>query len=67
MGRGVGGIPYNITPMITNWQDVAVAVIAIVVGVMVVRRIWRFFVCGDSCSCADCGKECSHRKQGDSK
>lgn len=57
-------LPYNVVAMtvIINWQELAVAIIAIVVGVAVVRRVWRFFVCGDSCSCEDCGKECSHRK-----
>lgn len=49
--------------MIASWQEAVVAVVAVVVGVIVVRRIWRFFVCGDSCSCSDCSKECKHRKE----
>ena len=53
--------------MMANWQDIVVGGVAIVVGVIVVRRIWRFFVCGDSCSCQECGKECAHRKREDSK
>ena len=48
--------------MIGNWQEALVTVVAIVVGVIVVRRVWRFFVCGDACSCSECSKECSHRK-----
>jgi hypothetical protein len=62
MGYGVAGLPYNIDAMMESWQDVVVAVVAIVVGILVVRRVWRFFVCGDSCSCSDCSKECAHRK-----
>ena len=58
----MGGVPYNYVAMIVSWQEAVVAVVAVVVGVIVVRRIWRFFVCGDSCSCSDCSKECSHRK-----
>ncbi|MBO7283248.1 MAG: hypothetical protein J6U73_07640 [Alistipes sp.] len=48
--------------MIANWQDKAVVFIAVVVSILVVRRILRFFICGDSCSCSECGKECSHRR-----
>ena len=62
MAYGVVGLPYNTTHMIANWQDKAVVFIAVVVGVLVVRRILRFFVCGDSCSCTECSKECEHRK-----
>ena len=49
--------------MIGGWQEAVVTVVAIVVGVIVVRRVWRFFVCGDVCSCSECGKECGHRKK----
>lgn len=62
MAYGVDSLPYNIVAMIDNWQNIVVAVVAIVVGVILVRRIWRFFVCGDSCSCSECSKECAHRK-----
>lgn len=62
MAYGVDCLPYNVVAMIENWQEAVVAVVAIVVCVLVVRRIWRFFICGDSCSCSECGKECSHRK-----
>ena len=48
--------------MSVDWQSVVVAVVAIVVGILVVRRVWRFFLCGDSCSCSECGKECKHRR-----
>ena len=58
----MGGLPYNSTVMIASWQEVVVAVVAIVVAIIVVRRVWRLFVCGDSCSCSECGKECAHRK-----
>ena len=57
-------LPYSVVAMIGGWQETVVAVVAIVVGVLVVRRVWRFFVCGDSCSCAECDKECSHRRNG---
>ena len=56
-------LPYSVVAMIGGWQEAVVAVVAIVVGVLVVRRVWRFFVCGDSCSCAECSKECNHRKR----
>ena len=47
-----------------TWQDWSVAAIAIVVTIILVRRIWRFFVCGDTASsCDGCNKECSHRKR----
>ena len=47
-----------------TWQDLCVGVIAIIVTLVVVRRIWRFFICGDtSSSCEGCSKECSHRKK----
>lgn len=62
MGYGVDCLPYSVVAMIGNWQEALVTVVAIVVGVIVVRRVWRFFVCGDACSCSECSKECSHRK-----
>ena len=49
--------------MIGGWQEAVVAVVAIVVGVVVVRRVWHFFVCGDSYSCSECTKECNHRRK----
>ena len=63
MAYGLDCLPYNAFAMIASWQEAVVAVVAVVVGVIVVRRIWRFFVCGDSCSCSDCSKECKHRKE----
>ena len=62
MAYGVDCLQYNAVAMIGGWQETVVAVVAIIVGVVVVRRVWRFFVCGDSCSCSECGKECSHRR-----
>ena len=49
--------------MMGNWQEVVVATVAIVAGILVIRRVWRFFICGDSCSCEECGKECARRKR----
>ena len=63
MGYGVDCLPYRAIAMIGGWQEAVVAVVAIVVGVIMVRRVWRFFVCGDVCSCSECGKECGHRKK----
>ena len=62
MAYGVVGIPFNLVAMIESWQEVVVAVVAIVVAVIVVRRVWRFFTCGGSCSCSECDKECTCRK-----
>ena len=55
-------LPHNVIAMIGNWQEAVVAVVAIVVGVIVARRLWYFFACGSNCSCSECGKECSHRR-----
>ncbi|MBR4870745.1 MAG: hypothetical protein IKU96_01090 [Alistipes sp.] len=47
-----------------TWQDWSVAAIAVVVAIVLVRRVWRFVVCGDTSStCEGCNKECSHRKK----
>lgn len=44
-----------------GWQDWAVAAVAVVVAVALIRRIWRFFMCRDT-RCSSCDKECKHRK-----
>ncbi|MBQ5594907.1 MAG: hypothetical protein IIU78_04280 [Alistipes sp.] len=48
--------------MIANWQELAVAIIAVVVAIALVRRVWRFFFCNEGCSCSECNKECNRRK-----
>ena len=48
--------------MIANWQELAVAVIAVVVVIALVRRVWHFFFCNEGCSCSECNKECNRRK-----
>lgn len=48
--------------MIMNWQDWAVAIIAALVGIALIRRIWRFFTCSESSACSACNKECNRRK-----
>lgn len=63
MAYGMDCLPYNIIAMICDWQETIVAVVAIVVSIVVIRRVWRFFVCGDSCACSECSKECRHRKR----
>ncbi|MBO5820101.1 MAG: hypothetical protein J6R02_00745 [Alistipes sp.] len=46
-----------------TWQDWSVAIIAVVVAAILARRIWRFFICGDTTSsCNGCTKQCHHRK-----
>ena len=62
MAYGMGCLPYSVVVMIGGWQEAVVAVVAIVVGILIVRRVWRFFICGESCSCSECGKECCHRR-----
>ncbi|MBO7311416.1 MAG: hypothetical protein J6U82_01220 [Alistipes sp.] len=49
--------------MTTNNQEIAVIAIAIVVGIILIRRIWNFFFCQENSSCAECSKECNRRKQ----
>ena len=45
-----------------SWQDWAVAVIAVVVAIALVVRIWRFFTCHNQSKCSSCDKECKLRK-----
>ena len=44
-----------------NWQEIVVWAIAVVVAIVVARKIWRFFACRDSAKCSSCDKECRHR------
>lgn len=44
-----------------GWQDIAVAIIAIAVGVLLMRRVWQFFFCGRRSACEGCQKECNRR------
>ena len=45
-----------------TWQDWGVAVVAVVVAIILVRRVWRFFACGERNACDGCTKECNRRK-----
>jgi hypothetical protein len=63
MAYSMDRIPPNTATTMT-WQEWAVIVIAIIVGVVLTHRIWRFFVCGDTgSSCDSCNKECHHRRK----
>lgn len=44
-----------------DWQDWIVALVAVVVGIVLVRKAWRLFTCRDT-QCSSCNKECNHRK-----
>ena len=44
-----------------NWQDLAVAVIAVVVIIALIVRIWRFFTCHETSKWSSCEKECKLR------
>ena len=45
-----------------DWQSIVVAVIAVVVVAVIIRKAWRLFTCRDTSRCSSCTKECSHRK-----
>ncbi|MBO5900924.1 MAG: hypothetical protein J6Q36_00730 [Alistipes sp.] len=47
--------------MIT-WQDLTVWAVAVVVFVLLVVRVWRFFKCRGTTACDGCSKECDHRR-----
>lgn len=44
-----------------NWQDIIVWIVALVVAIVVARKIWRFFACRDASKCSSCSKECRRR------
>ncbi|MBP3547520.1 MAG: hypothetical protein J6J64_02460 [Alistipes sp.] len=43
-------------------QEWIVALVAVVVGIVVVHKVVRFFRCPTESSCDGCSKECSHRR-----
>ncbi|MBQ3248511.1 MAG: hypothetical protein IJB03_02480 [Alistipes sp.] len=43
-------------------QEWIVLAVAVVVAIVLVRKVWRFFTCGPTSSCDGCGKDCPHRK-----
>ena len=45
-----------------DWQSIVVAIIAVVVVAVIIRKAWRLFTCHDTSRCTGCTKECSHRK-----
>ncbi|MBR5853153.1 MAG: hypothetical protein IKY74_03020 [Alistipes sp.] len=49
--------------IVAHWQDVAVVIIAIIVGIVIIHKLWHFFHCGPQCDCSGCTKECNHRKR----
>ena len=62
MAFGMGCLPLNgFTTMIT-WQDMTVWAVAVVVFVLLVVRVWRFFKCRGTTACDLCDKECDHRR-----
>lgn len=46
-----------------GWQETVVAIVAVVVAVLVIRRVWHFFKCRGESACDGCNKECSHRRK----
>ena len=45
-----------------DWQSIVVAIIAVVVVAVIIRKAWRLFTCHDTSRCSGCTKECNHRK-----
>ena len=45
-----------------DWQSIVVAVIAVVVVAVIIRKTWRLFTCRNASACTGCTKECDHRK-----
>ncbi|MBR2866987.1 MAG: hypothetical protein IKC12_04630 [Alistipes sp.] len=44
-------------------QEWIVLAVAVVVGIVLVHKVWHFFTCGPSGgSCDGCSKDCRHRK-----
>ncbi|MBR2429340.1 MAG: hypothetical protein IKB15_05105 [Alistipes sp.] len=46
-----------------TWQDIIVAVVALVVAVVIAMKVWRLFSCRDTSQCSSCTKECPLRKK----
>ncbi|MBO5672538.1 MAG: hypothetical protein J6R81_05135 [Alistipes sp.] len=44
-----------------HWQDIVVAIIAIIVAILLIHRVWQFFFCGRHSACDGCAKECRRR------
>lgn len=63
MAIGVDRLSHNaIIDVVMDWQSVIVAIVAVVVAAVIVRKTWRMFTCHDTSRCSGCNKECSHRK-----
>lgn len=63
MDIGMGSISPNYVNnvIVMSWQEWIIAAIAVVVAIIVARRIWHLFTCGTT-QCSSCDKECPHRK-----
>ena len=45
-----------------EWQSIVVAIVAVVVAAVIVRKTWHMFFCHNTSHCSGCNKECSHHK-----
>lgn len=61
---GVDWLPHNdVTRVVMTWQDIIVAVVALVVAVVIAMKVWRLFSCRDTSQCSSCTKECPLRRK----